>query len=103
MKRFIRKWLGIDEILTSQEYTRNVMATDNDYVCRQMYSMQNQLGAIASGLGRIIAKLDPIYGQSENPKDNPERKAESDRTADEVIAKLKAEDWARKHSLGEVE
>ena len=50
--------------------------------------LRNAIAIHNRALGRIIAKLDPMYGKSDF---DPERRAESDRLADEVIARLRAE------------
>lgn len=48
----------------------------------------NQLALTNRALGRIIAKLDPMYGASEH---DPVRKANSDAIGDEVIKRLQGE------------
>jgi len=50
---------------------------------------------LLSGLGRVIAKIDPYYGMSEF---DPERKAESNRIGDMVIKRLKGEEEMNKRS-----
>lgn len=58
-----------------------------------------QLRAIEPALGRIIAKLDPRFSTSETDVD---RKADSDALGRIVIAKLLAEDKARRHTTGDL-
>ncbi|SRR5229473_4438339 len=55
---------------------------------KQNAIISQQLSAINSGLGRIIAKVDPLYGLAE---DDPQRIADSRRLEVEIIAKLQAE------------
>jgi len=72
---------------------------ENERLAYHIHNLQNiagkqnaiisqQLAAINSGLGRIIAKVDPIYGMAE---DDPQRIADSKRLELEIIAKLQAE------------
>lgn len=48
-------------------------------------------------LGRLIA-TDKAFVTDEL---DPKRKAESDKLADKAISRLMADDWARKHTVGE--
>ena len=50
---------------------------------------------LLSGLGRVIAKIDPYYGMSEF---DPERKAESNKIGDMVIKRLRGEEEMNKRS-----
>ena len=81
IKSTIREWLGITELLDDSKDQR-----------QRMLRIEGQLHIITPGLSRIIAKLDAKYAESEH---SPERKAESDKLADEVIARLEAEAKAR--------
>jgi hypothetical protein len=54
----------------------------------KLEKIERQICAITPGLGRIIAKLDPMYVKDEL---NPQRKKESDAIGEEVIKKLIAE------------
>lgn len=58
-----------------------------------------QLRAIEPALGRIIAKLDPIYGTSDL---SAAKRAESDRIGEEAIHRIQAEDKARRHTTGDL-
>jgi len=84
MRNWIRRWLGIEELRLNLFYVRKEIQKD--------YRVTQQ------ALGRIVAKLDPDYNKSES---DPSRKAESDRLGEEVIKRLEAEDWARRHTTGE--
>ncbi len=81
LQQRIRNWLGITEILIQQDSLR--MKADK---------AQSVLNAIGLGLGRVIAKLDAKFAESEL---SPERRAESDRIAEETIKCLYAEAAAR--------
>lgn len=71
------------------------------YLLREdIAKLQKDITPLLQGIGRIIAYHDRNYGVSEF---DPKRKAESDAISERVIAQLKAEDWARKHTTGEVE
>lgn len=50
------------------------------------------VSSLTPGIGRIIAKLEPKFSESEF---TPERKAESDRLAEETIRRLAGEAAAR--------
>lgn len=97
MKNWIRRWLGLD-------VDQKVMMADHaaiiNYLARiegSLFSARSETRAISSALGRIVAKLDPTFVKSEFDQD---RKAESDRLGEEAIKRLKAEDWARRHTEG---
>ncbi|SRR5229473_574618 len=60
---------------------QNIMGNRDTIINQQLY-------AINSGIGRIIAKVDPLYGMAE---DDPQRIADSKRLELEIIAKLQAE------------
>lgn len=82
---WIRRWLGIDglryEIGEVQRGIKNL-------------AIANRLG-----IGQIIAKIDPMFGK---PEIDADRKAESDKLSQEAIARILADDMARKHTLGEI-
>lgn len=84
----IRTWLGIEEIRQDAAAIEfSITELRNHQI-----NMQRTLNAIGPGLGRVIAKLDPIVAVSEF---DPERKAESDRIGEEVLKRLEAEAKAR--------
>jgi hypothetical protein len=94
MKRWIRQWLGITEIQEDQGMLNKRLKhiIDNQYIALQ------HSDAMASGVARLIAKLDPMYAK---PEIDPDRKAESDRLGEEVIKKLNAGQQARDYIEGE--
>jgi hypothetical protein len=100
VKAWIRRLLGLDKI---SERLRNIDETLDDHTDTIFYELRGLARLIRTheqALARIIAKIDPIYVSDEL---DPKRKVESDRLAREVINKLTAEDWARRHSEGDPE
>lgn len=71
----------------------------NQELHRERIFCKNKVEATLAGIGRIIARLEPIYGKDEL---DPARKAESDKLGEAVIKRLEAENKARKHTLGEL-
>ena len=112
----VKVWLRakLRDLLGLDEDRREVHKMIADAIWRDgqhLLEMKRWQALIEQALGRIIAKLDPMYGKPETKpwKDDPaamqawaDRKAESDRLAEEAIKRLEAEDWARKHTLGEI-
>lgn len=94
MKKWIIQWLGLTEIDQQIDFIR----TDLYKISQLQITTLNQIRTITPGMARIITKLDPQFARNEL---DPERKAESDKLGDEVIAKLIAEDKARRHTFGE--
>lgn len=91
----IRNWLGITDIVTNQQQLymeHSILHTKMGNHQNQLRAVSRQLDAIGPGLGRVIAKLDTTYAQSEF---DPARKAESDKLAKETIKRLEAEAEAR--------
>jgi len=81
MKHLIQRWLGIEQL-----------ARDNMELISQLVelkhkltTLQGQIVASNMGMGRILAKLDPMYSVA---YDDPERKAASDKLSKEIIQKL---------------
>ncbi len=91
MRNFLRRLLGLNDDL---EAIISAVESSNGDIQR----IELRLSAMSAGMGRIVAKLDPMYGKSEF---DPARKAESDKLGEETIRRLEAEDWARRHSVGE--
>lgn len=95
IKDWIRNWLGITDIVTNQQqlYTEHsILHTKMDNHKNQLRAVSRQLDTIGPGLGRVIAKLDAKYAESEF---DPTRRAESDKLAEETIKRLEAEAAAR--------
>lgn len=89
MKQAIRRWLGIEELHTKvDEYSKFIGLTNVN-----IGSIRNQLEVTNEALGRIIAKLDPMFAI---PEDDPARRAESDRIGREAIRKMAAEVQVRR-------
>lgn len=84
----IREWLGINEALRAQRHERELLLAFSE----RLGTVQTQLQAIGPGLGRVIAKLDAKFVESEH---SDERRAESDRIGEEVLKRLNAEAAAR--------
>jgi len=96
--RWLRNWLGITSLIDDVNAMRNSLIDLVQTQERTNRVNQEMIQPLLNGVGRIIAKHDAFYAQSE--LDNPERKAASDKLGDEAIARLKAEDKARRHTLG---
>ncbi len=90
----IQDWLGITTVKKTQAYIVDKLADINSNIGK----VHRIVSAITPGLGRVIAKLDPMYGKDEL---DPQRRADSQALGEQVIAKLKAEDAARRHTTGE--
>ena len=86
MRNWVRRWLGLDDVYWKV-----------DGLQTQIRDVQKQLGTVVPGMGRIIAKLDPLYAQRE---DDPSRVRASNDLGDEVIKRLKGEDEARRKMEG---
>ena len=95
LRNRIRNWLGLD-----QDTNQILSLRSSIYSLRTDIShLRNDTNAYFNGVARLLTKLDPTYGQSVF---DPTRKAASDKLAEQVITKLKAEDLARRHTLGEL-
>lgn len=95
VKHMIRKWLGITDVQASVDMTHLRLRS----VEQEIFNLSKQVGSITPGIARVVGRLDPMYAKSEF---DPERIAESKRIGEEVEARLRGEDWARKHTEGKV-
>jgi hypothetical protein len=68
-----------------------------DAIAKSVNASRDAQGAILPGLGRIISKLDPMYGIHEDDKQDA-----SEGIGKEVIKRLHAEDQARRYQEGKV-
>ena len=98
MFHWLRRKLFLDNIAHNTVIACNEVSALRDELHNEMGKLQHQINILLPGLGRVIAKLDPMYGKSEH---DPARKAESDRLGEEIIKRLIADNAARKHTLGE--
>jgi hypothetical protein len=87
-KQWLREYLGFTHLA---DYIAEAAINIRD-LQKQTDAIDRKLSVITPGLGRVIAKLDPMFAESEL---SPERKAESDRIGEEVINRLNAEAKAR--------
>lgn len=88
IREWLQRLLSIDTIHSHLLDIRENRLSDRKLLNR----LSTQMDAIGPGLGRVIAKLDAKYAESEH---SPERKAESDAIGEEVIRRLNAEAKAR--------
>jgi hypothetical protein len=95
MKRWFRVWSGNIEIL----FNTNLLLKQNNEFRTRLERQSDDIRVLNAALGRIIAKLDPMYGV---PEDDSARRAASDKLSNEIIARLKAEDASRRHTTGEL-
>lgn len=88
----IRRWLGIDAIQTEQTETRVAIYDAIDGIRRA----RTEVAIHNLALGRIIAKIDPMFVTAE---DAPARRAESDRLGalaiDRIYGEYKASNQGR--------
>jgi len=85
LRTWIQEWLGIAGL------HRNV-AYQSAFMKGELSRLTDGLQVHNLALGRIIAKLDPLFGV---PEDDPARKAASNKLSNDIIAKLKAEQSVR--------
>ena len=84
MKQWIRKYLGIDDLL-NQVHLYQTQTISAETTIRKLDEANRVLLA---GLGRVVAKLDPNYGMDDH---DPKRKAESDEIGSRAIKKMMGE------------
>ena len=78
------EWLGINRILGKL----NVFNERTIELVSKLDKLNTQIGIHNRALARVIAKLDPLYGDDEI---SPGRRAESDKIGELVLAKLRGE------------
>ncbi len=81
MRNLLRRWLGIDDTITYLDSLRDAIAIHN------------------RALGRLIARIDPMFSAEDNLLSSDEykkRRAESDELGDKAIARIIAEHKAQK-------
>lgn len=88
MFNWLREKLGFTDLARSLIRLEGIIAMQVD----RTEKLQRQIGAVAPGIGRVIAKIDPMYGRDEL---DPKRRAESDAIGEAVMKKLLAEHNAR--------
>jgi hypothetical protein len=88
LRMWLHQYLGITEIQEDQGMLHDELRSLERVQARVL----GQVSSLTPGIGRIIAKLEPGWTVAEN---DPARKAESDRLADETIRRLEAEAKAR--------
>jgi hypothetical protein len=89
----IQNWLGVFGIIQSIDELR-AQSINLQRDITELRRMKDQISIHNRALGRFIAKLDPLFGSNEF---DPARKTESDRLADAVIERLKAEHLASRN------
>jgi hypothetical protein len=67
-----------------------------DRIERSLFSSRKETRGIGKDVLRLVIKFDP----NAKSEFDPSRKAASDEIGAEVIKRLGAEDWARKHTEG---
>lgn len=83
----VRQWLGIDAAI-SHAYNASMIADTN---ARELKALCSSISVHNLALARIITKLDPMYGKDEL---DPQRRADSNRIADEVLNRIRTENTA---------
>lgn len=98
----LRELLGLDEDRNAKDYDLASLSEDIHDVNTAINALGRSIHIYEAALGRIIAKLDPMFGKPEVPGsvECDKRKAESDRLASEDINRFYAEERARKHTEG---
>lgn len=93
MRTWIRQFLGItdfeDEVRGSLRRVHETLES----VAGTSAHLPPQIEVALQAMGRIIAKIDPMYGRAE---DDPARVADSARLGEEVINRLMAENTIRR-------
>ncbi len=84
MKKWIRQYLGITEVQEDQGLLNQRLRG----VLTELAAIKGQAIAANRGMGRLLAKLDPLFGTDEL---DPTRKTDSDRISQDIIKKLIAE------------
>lgn len=90
IKQWLRKWLGYNELEGRMVQAFRRLNTTIDEIKDHNADAVCQQRIINRALGKIIAKVDPIYAQDEMSSD---RKAASDAIADQVMGKLASEHY----------
>lgn len=93
MKDRIRRWLGIEQLYIELTSIQGPLVLQQ----RLTAEANTKLSAIGPGLGRVIAKLDPMFGRDEL---DPTRKAESDKLGSDVMKHLTGDYLARQAMEG---
>lgn len=94
IKYRIRNWLGIT-ILREEIHTSEIAIRD---LKLQLKKREENDIVLRMAMARIIAKIEPMYSV---PEIDPDRKAASDKIAEEVLTKMHGEVLAAKHSTGD--
>lgn len=92
------KWL---QCLLGTDGTYDQIVSLNNYITGlrgEISAMRTEIKVSNRALGRVIAKIDPIFLV---PEDDPVRKAASDAAGDAVIAKLLGEHIMSTRQTGE--
>lgn len=93
----IQKWLGIELIYEQVNDLQNYITGVRGELTA-LKALRTEIAVHNKALGRMIAKLDPIFALDEQ---SPARKADSERIAEEVIRKLRGEYTATKVAGGD--
>jgi|HubBroStandDraft_2_1064218.scaffolds.fasta_scaffold166512_2 hypothetical protein len=88
LRTLIRKWLGIENVLVKLIS----ISIEQQMLHTELRRVHMNIITHHDALGRIIAKLDPLYGVDEQ---DPARRAESDRISRQAMERLEAEAKAR--------
>ncbi len=80
MKQFIRRWLGLNGLEMELILTRGELIRTRE--------------ALVPALNTLVVKLTDEF--------DPARKALSDEIGAKAIKRAQDEDWARRHTLGEI-
>ncbi len=81
MKKWLRQYLGITEVQEDQGLLNRRFRE----VLTELAAVKGQTIASNRGMGRLLVKLDPLFGVDEL---DPARKADSDRIGQDIIKKL---------------
>lgn len=96
MKQWLRKLLGTDSLeaeFVSLRWQVTTLQGKISSLEEQNASMRRQLDVVAPGIGRIIARIEPLYAQDEL---DPQRRRESDEIAERVLKRLFTESEIRR-------
>ncbi len=99
MDLFNRKRVAnLEEAIADKERLLNISQRGWIESNQRFAELSTKIAVHSRALGRIIAKLDPMFAEDEM---SPSRKAESDKIADLVMRKLLGEHLASTQNTGE--
>ena len=88
IRNAIRRWLGLHDLDITIEGEFDAMRVRHIRQMAELEALALQIKINNVALARLVNKIDPLYAM---PEDDPARRAESDRLAEETIRRLRGE------------